>query len=135
MNLKYVVKAGFFLPVLSLVDSTVTYAITQMINAFAMAFPKTIPSVSFTMQIIILLMGVIIGLITLKDYFEDFGQGWQYPTKSLIYGGFGIAGLWYFWTPLSNMYPASLGSGVIWSTIITIIILISSSVISLFINK
>ncbi len=132
INLEAIAEGGFFLPILTLVNSMLTYVFTQLINALANAFPKTIPSISSTMSLLILFFGIVVGLAAFADYFKDFGEGWKYPGKSLLYSAFGIVGLRYFWTPLSNTYPKEIGSDVIWSTIFTIVILVFSSLLSIY---
>lgn len=94
---------GFFMPVLQLADSSITYALTQtsqlVTKTTIAAAPLAAPSLTSlgTSIALIFLVIAILGVL------QDFESGLQMKYKALLFNIGAIVGLYVFWNPLSNI--------------------------------
>ncbi len=126
-----IAKGGFGLPVISLVSSTITYILMQIMTAFV-NLPMPTGS-KFEMPgyaTDVALFGIIISLMTIGGYFKDFTNGAEYPKRAIIYGVCALGGLIFFWNAVGGISQGGIGQDAIISSIITIILSFGGAVVS-----
>ncbi len=112
-EIKNAVLSGFILPVLSLVDSAITYAFSQII---------TITAATFAINIGIAI-AVTLGFLKFEGYFKDFANS----LKSIIFTSTrtvgAVVGLIFFWSAMLNINNG-IGVDAVTSSIVTIVVMI-----------
>jgi hypothetical protein len=124
-------KRGFVLPLLSVLNSIVTYVLMQLITVVG-NLPKPTGSkyeISGYASYVAL-FGTMLFLMTISGYFKDFTNGIGYPKRAVVYGVCALVGLKLFWNTLSGISQGGIGQAAIISSIITIILSFGGAVVS-----
>ncbi|MCZ7382772.1 MAG: hypothetical protein O8C64_14535 [Candidatus Methanoperedens sp.] len=124
-------KRGFALPLFSVLNSIMTYVLMQLITVVG-NLPEPTGS-KFEMPgyaTYVALFGIMIFLMTIGGYFEDFTNGVGYPKRAVIYGVCALVGLKFFWDAVGGISQGGIGQDAIISSIITIILSFGGAAVS-----
>ncbi len=126
-------KRGFVLPLLSVLNSIVTYVLMQLITIFGNLLGLTGSKFEIPGYITyVALFGIIIFLMSIGGYFEDFTNGVEYPKRAVIYGVCALGGLMFFWNAVGGISQGGIGQDAIISSIITIILSFGGAAVSYY---
>lgn len=131
-----IAKGGLGLPVISVVSSTITYMLMQLMTAFGNL--SMLPSSKFLMpsySTYFALVVILISLMTIFGYFKDFNNGVEYPRRAIIFGLGALVGLKIFWNAIAGINQGGIGQDAIISTIITIILLFGGAAVSYYFRR
>lgn len=128
---------GFAMPVLSVVDAGLTYAINQMFTSLGQISIGNGHALAALPEYGLILISVAIMIVsmTLLDYFEDLRHGLDFPKQAVVYAIGVSAGLAYFGGAIGDVSLGGIGSDAIYSSIASIIILIIGAAISTYLNR
>ncbi len=128
-----IAKGGFGLPLISLMSSTITYALMQIMTAFGnLSMPTGSKFEMPSYATYFALVAILIFFMTICEYFEDFKNGVEYPKRAIIYGVSALGGLAFFWSPIAGINQGGIGQDAIISTIITIILSFGGATVSYY---
>lgn len=123
------------MPVLQSADSGITWALTQASNNIIAATSTVAPTSTHTMAALEGSLALTFLAIAILGVVQDFENGMKMKYKALLFNIGAIVGLYVFWKPISNLYPAAIGSNAIYSSILSIIVISIGIGIAIYLER
>ena len=127
--------AGFLMPIFQLVDTTKTYALTQIANGTSKALATATPSVIPPTAPLVTSLAIVVFVLGIVYVVQDFEKGMKMKYKTLVFIIGELFGLHFFWTALSNITPMSLSNGAIFSSVLSIVVMFISMCLAIYLES